>query len=586
MGANIPRRFGPSKSVELTRGDEIPPVPINWIWYGWLAAGKIHFLAGAPGTGKTHIAMSMAATVSTGGVGGRCWPDGAFATKGNVVIWTGEDGVEDTIIPRLIAAGADLSRTFIVRRTSENGKSRPFNFGSDLDELKTEIARIGQVCLVIIDSIVQAVAGDSNSNSDVRQALEPLVELAEECRCAILGVTHVAKGSRKKDPLDRVVGSLAFGAVARVVMVTARVASSASEEGISRCVLVRVKSNIGRDDGGLLYGNVAAEITSNHGQIMSSRAEWHPEPLGGSGRDILAWAESAGAKTNESAVDRATAFLRQELSGGGRLVSEIETMAETAEISMASIKRAKQVLGIRSRKLCGDEGKSNPFVWELPPNALNDDGMIGSRLGAVVQDARLFSAAQPSCLAGCAPGAQFPYFQNVTLPLDQVASVGVVAPVESLAQGEVLVRRESLEPVAPDASVGSAEVQHLAVSSCPEVDGFHAPYVNDLRRRAEALATARNARESERSCHLPSFSVPDLGVRICETFLSHLDTAGKSATVNEQDGEGAQEALDELRDLAVEKTVDDLRFSAEVRGLAVDPDSLEDAVRGVLAKLR
>ena len=92
--------------VILTCGTELTPEPIRWLWPGWLALGKLHILAGAPGQGKTTLATTMMATVT---IGGR-WPDGTRCEAGNVLIWSGEDDPADTLLPRLMAAGADLSR--------------------------------------------------------------------------------------------------------------------------------------------------------------------------------------------------------------------------------------------------------------------------------------------------------------------------------------------------------------------------------------------------------------------------------------------------------------------------------------------
>lgn len=80
-----------ARRVNLVRGSDIKPEPISWLWNGWLAAGKMHILGGAPGTGKTTIALSLAATVTTGGR----WPDGSQSSIGNVVIWSGEDDPKD-----------------------------------------------------------------------------------------------------------------------------------------------------------------------------------------------------------------------------------------------------------------------------------------------------------------------------------------------------------------------------------------------------------------------------------------------------------------------------------------------------------
>ena len=113
----------PSKqpNVELVLAEAIEPTPIDWLWDGWLAKGKLQVLAGQPGTGKTTLAIALAAITSIGGV----WPDGSQATAGNVVIWSGEDDPADTLVPRLIAAGADRSRIYFVKGVSKTGGSAP-----------------------------------------------------------------------------------------------------------------------------------------------------------------------------------------------------------------------------------------------------------------------------------------------------------------------------------------------------------------------------------------------------------------------------------------------------------------------------
>jgi len=83
--------------ILLARGDQLEIHPVRWLWPGWLAAGKLHILGGAPGTGKTTLTLAMAATVTTGGA----WPDGATSPCGNVVVWSGEDDPADTLKPRL-----------------------------------------------------------------------------------------------------------------------------------------------------------------------------------------------------------------------------------------------------------------------------------------------------------------------------------------------------------------------------------------------------------------------------------------------------------------------------------------------------
>jgi putative DNA primase/helicase len=94
-----------ARDVSLVRASDVSPEPINWLWNGWLAAGKMHVFGGAPGTGKTTISMGLAATVTNGGR----WPDGTRSVIGNVVIWSGEDDPADTLIPRLVGARLNLT---------------------------------------------------------------------------------------------------------------------------------------------------------------------------------------------------------------------------------------------------------------------------------------------------------------------------------------------------------------------------------------------------------------------------------------------------------------------------------------------
>ena len=113
--------------------------------------------------------------------------------------------------------------------------------------LQEQVDQIGGIKMLIVDPVVSAVAGDSHKNTEVRRALQPLVDLAADCQCALLGITHFSKGGQGSDPSQRVIGSVAFTAVARVVLVAAKVKS---EDGEDTRILARSKSNIGPDDGG------------------------------------------------------------------------------------------------------------------------------------------------------------------------------------------------------------------------------------------------------------------------------------------------------------------------------------------------
>lgn len=347
------------KEVEVTCSVFIPPISVDWFWNGNLAAGKLTVLAGPPGTGKTLIALTCAAIVSNGGLGGLCWPDGTYSPAGNVVIWSGEDGIEDTIIPRLIAANANLSRVHVIGATLENGRRRPVSFEKDLPHLEEKLRQIGKVNLLIIDSLTQIVGGDSHKNSDVRRALEPLIQLAENHGCAILGITHLTKQSKGKAPLDRVAGSFAFSAVARVVLMTSKVSSGQLDDGSPCSVLVRAKSNLGSDHGGFLYETRSATVMAEHRPIETAAVLWK-EILDGTAREILDWAEGGGSSPATGAVGQAHTFLINQLTNGPLPAKEVEIAAASVGISSSSLKRAKKAAGVLSRKT------ATCTLWELP----------------------------------------------------------------------------------------------------------------------------------------------------------------------------------------------------------------------------
>ena len=114
--------------VVLLCGSDLKPEPVQWLWKDWLALGKLHLLAGAPGQGKTTIAIAFAATVTSGGR----WPDGSRCPPGNVLVWSGEDDPSDTLLPRLMAAGGDRSRVYFVDSTRIDGELQSFDPARDM----------------------------------------------------------------------------------------------------------------------------------------------------------------------------------------------------------------------------------------------------------------------------------------------------------------------------------------------------------------------------------------------------------------------------------------------------------------------
>jgi putative DNA primase/helicase len=357
MRATLERALSATEAgpcLSLLDATSLHPRSVTWIWPGFIAAGKLHLVAGPPGTGKTTTALSLAATVSSGGH----FPDGTNARQGTVIIWSGEDDPQDTLLPRLLAAGADPRQIkFIGSVKASDGNSRPFNPATDARSISEAIVKIPDVAMLIVDPIVSAVAGDSHKNADVRRNLQPLVDLASEHGIAVVGITHFSKSTAGRDPIERITGSIAFSAIVRVAMVAAKM----PEEKGGGFMLARAKSNLGPDGGGFTYTlNVASP--PGYPDIETVAVRW-TGILEGNARELLAQAEPPPQDPDErTALEEAKDWLRTELEAGPIAQKKIINEARHCGHSETTIKRAKGQLGVKSRK----DGQRNEWRWELP----------------------------------------------------------------------------------------------------------------------------------------------------------------------------------------------------------------------------
>jgi len=350
-------------SVELVKAATVRMAAVRWLWPGYLAQGKMHILGGAPGCGKTTICLALIAIVTRGDR----FPDGArCGAAGNAIMWSGEDDPADTLTPRLAAAGADLRRVFFVGPVSEGDAKRPFDPARDTAALRKAIESIGGAAILMVDPIVSAVVGDSHKNAEVRRALQPLADLAMESGAALLGVSHFSKGTAGRDPTERITGSLAFGALARVVMIAAKVEPKGDEP--AKRIFARSKSNIGPDGGGFEYDLEQVEVPG-HAGMFASIVRWGA-PIEGTAREILAEAETLadGDGGSQGAAER---FLREFLADGPKTVREVRTACEAHGITWRTAERAKSALGVEAVKA----GFGSGWKWQIdrrPPTNAED----------------------------------------------------------------------------------------------------------------------------------------------------------------------------------------------------------------------
>lgn len=343
--------------VVLVNGSDIRPEPIRWLWKDWLPLGKLVIMAGAPGQGKTTLLIAIAATVSIGGK----WPDGTRCAAGNVLIWSGEDDPADTLLPRLLAAGADPARVYFVTGSKIDGEALPFDPARDMLQLTEAAGRIGNVKMLMVDPVVSAVTGDSHKNTEVRRALQPLVDLGQSLDCLVAGVSHFGKGGQGREPTERVVGSVAFGAVARVVMV---VAKTTSAEGVACRLLARSKSNIGPEDGGFQFDLEQIELVEHPG-VHASRVKWGAA-VEGTARELLAEAEAvdAGDDAGHTATDEAVESLKLILNGDTVPSKSVKAQMAAEGYTEKVTRTARERIGVVVSRT--GSGKEMVSYWKLP----------------------------------------------------------------------------------------------------------------------------------------------------------------------------------------------------------------------------
>lgn len=349
----INREPGPGAwRVNAVKASSIKPLPIRWLWPGWLAQGKLHILAGAGGTGKTTLLLGLIATITTAGR----WPDGEVCREaGNALIWSSEDDPSDTLVPRLIAAGADMGRVYIIQgRTNAGGETDPFDPGNDIGLLRDTVREIGGISLLMLDPVVSAVKGDMHKANDVRRGLQGVVDFAEQNLCAVVGISHFAKGGAGSSPADRVIGSQAFSALARTVLVAAK------QDDSDARVLARAKSNIGTDEGGVSY---TIETFTIEGDIEATRVLWG-ELIKGSARDILGDVEGSEDETRLDDSDDPAEALRRILSQGALPGKEAKGLMIGNGYTQKQIRNARERLSVTTAR--SGFGGDTVVTWSLP----------------------------------------------------------------------------------------------------------------------------------------------------------------------------------------------------------------------------
>lgn len=325
-----------SRRARITWADTIEPEPVTWAWGsdpdGRIPAGSLSVAAGREGTGKSSFGIWMAAQITRG-----LLPGSFHGVPRSVFYVAVEDSWKHTLVPRLLAAGADLARVGRFEVVTEADDEVTLSLPHDNVLLEREITRHG-VALVVLDPLMSVIGDriDTHREREVRSALDPLAKLADRTGAVLLGIAHFNKGSGT-DAASLITGSGAFKNVPRSVFGFAR--DDADENGGR--VMSQVKNSLGRDDlPSLTYTIESAEITTRKGIATTGRFTFTGES-DRSVMDVLRDSRSGGDDGDERA--EAAAWLVDYLTerGGAAPAVDVLKSGQAAGFARDQLKRAK-----------------------------------------------------------------------------------------------------------------------------------------------------------------------------------------------------------------------------------------------------
>ncbi|MFJ9245581.1 AAA family ATPase [Streptomyces sp. NPDC101776] len=363
------------RRLKLTPASAIEPEPVIWAWepelrQGRIPAGALTLAAGREGTGKSSFGIWLAAQLSQGTL-----PGMFYGQPKNVLYAAVEDSWSRTLVPRLMAARADLDRIF--RVDVENvlsGEETMVSLPLDVDLIEQAI-RERDVAALIVDPLMSTLGRttDAHRTQDVRQALEPLVRMAERTKALTLGIAHFNKTSGT-DAAQLISGSGAFKDLARAVLVFARDRESEDQ------VMTQVKNSLGRLDLphiGYVIDGMDVETptgTANVGCLMFTG----PVEMGV--EDMLSSATGVDTGERDEAAQWLVTFLSDPKNGGECAATELLKAGDRDGFSKDVLKRAKKRAGVASQK-AGGTGVG--WVWALKrPDTESDEDSSKEAKGA------------------------------------------------------------------------------------------------------------------------------------------------------------------------------------------------------------
>lgn len=332
---------------------------IEWLWDGFIAKGKPHMLTGEPGLGKSQITIDIAARLSTGTPFPSVVLGGQPKDPTGVLILSAEDDVADTMVPRLIAAGANLknvaflSSSILEVSKDKKAKMRSLALRDDAEQILKAIATLPiKIELIIIDPISAFLSSkqDSNSNSDARGTLAQLQHTVMDKGIALLIINHTNKNTAVKSAHLRSMGSVGWNAAARATFYVF------PDEVEGRRVFSIGKTNLAKESGKGFFYTIKEEILLIADQPTSvPRVQWDTVNFPTKGADdyVATGDKPRGVKSSECEQE-----LKQYMLGRVSVASK-EGMSYMRDrgFSQAEVYRTARRMGI-----IGEYGKWNETI--------------------------------------------------------------------------------------------------------------------------------------------------------------------------------------------------------------------------------
>ncbi|MGH9690777.1 MAG: AAA family ATPase [Candidatus Acidiferrales bacterium] len=357
----------PAKAAVLRRADQVTMKKLRWLWQYRIPLGKITAFAGNPDQGKSLATACCAATITTG----TDWPDSKNTfPPSEVLILSGEDDPEDTLVPRLTASGADLSKVHILHSTLEwsttDGKAssteREIQLDVDLQRLEEVMQQHPDIRFIVIDPITDYLGSAKMiDEKDVRQkVLTPLRNFAARHNVAIAMVMHLNK-KVDLDAIHRISGAMAFSGVARSAWLFV---ADPDDKDIK--YMLKVKNNLAKTVGGMRYRIYSKPIQIEGSDEYMPYIQWDGV-VEKDANDMLFKSGEKKEVGRPSVMQEAGDWLSSFLREGPRLSDDVFDFGKGKEgLSRSTLQRAAKVLEIESYR------KGSKWWWRLPGDESDD----------------------------------------------------------------------------------------------------------------------------------------------------------------------------------------------------------------------